>query len=236
MRPLRDGFAQGRLLQSQGVILGEARALAGSGPRRQLKRRAFSAIARSGLLHLAEPVVACSWRVAPQEEEDRKAKRRDGRSTATCPALPNCVKVPSSSGGGSFIEAAGGDSCRPKRFADGTWRCVPSRFPLVADFDLYYKSATCSGDLIHPWFNACPSTQRDPVGIIVQPFGCAQTVTDTLEFDGTVSSEGGLFHATPTVACQDSGFFGQPGSRWFRATKVVDPADLFIPLEQTVGD
>jgi hypothetical protein len=138
--------------------------------------------------------------------------------------------------GAPFLEAASGDACHPYAFADGTSRCVPSKFRLVADYDLYYKSAACSGDLIHPWFNACPDTLRDPVGIIIRPFGCAKTVTQALEFDGTVPFEGGLFHPTPFVSCQDSGFVPRDGSKWFRATKPVNPADRFIPFELAVGD
>lgn len=135
-----------------------------------------------------------------------------------------------------FLEAASGDSCQPYAFADGISRCVSSRYRLVADYDLYYKSADCSGDLVHPWFNVCPGMQRDPVGIIIRPFGCAQAVTETLEFEGTVPTEGGLFHPTPWASCQDSGFVAKEGSKWFRATKAVNPPDRFIPFELTVGD
>jgi hypothetical protein len=54
------------------------------------------------------------------------------------PYLPVSSGVP-------FTEAASGDSCRPYPFADGTWRCVPSTFPRVADYDLVYQSADCPG-------------------------------------------------------------------------------------------
>lgn len=136
--------------------------------------------------------------------------------------------------GAPFLEAASGDTCHPYAFADGVARCVPSRFRLVADFDQYYQSADCSGDLVYPWFDSC--NHPAPVGIIIRPFGCAKTVTETLEFDGTVTAGSGLFHPTPSSSCQDSGFVAREGSKWFRATKPVNPADRFIPFERLLGD
>jgi hypothetical protein len=136
--------------------------------------------------------------------------------------------------GAPFLEAASGDTCHPYAFADGITRCVSSRFPLVADYDHYYQSADCSGDLVYPWFDSC--NRPAPVGIVIRPFGCAKTVTETLEFDGTVAAGAGLFHPTPSSSCQDSGFVAREGSKWFRASKPVNPADRFIPFELLLGD
>jgi hypothetical protein len=135
-----------------------------------------------------------------------------------------------------FIEVASGDSCVPYPFADGTWRCVPSTFPRVADYDQYYQSADCTGERVYPWRNVCPNAQREPIGMIVQRFGCGPVpVTETLEFDGTSSSKGPVFHATPSVACQELGFSAD-GLKLFRATKVVNPAERFIPFERKLTD
>lgn len=128
-----------------------------------------------------------------------------------------------------FLEAASGDTCHPYAFADGITRCVSSRFPLVADYDHYYNSADCSGDLVYPWFDSC--NRPAPVGIIIRPFGCAKIVTETLEFDGTVATASRLFHPTPSSSCQDSGFVAREGSKWFRATKPANPADRFVPFD-----
>ncbi len=136
--------------------------------------------------------------------------------------------------GAPFLEAASGDTCRPYAFADGATRCVPSTFEVVSNYNHYYKTADCSGDLVYPWFDAC--NDPAPVGVIIQPFGCAKRVTETLEFDGTVPTAGGLFHPTPSSSCQDSGFVAREGAKWFRATKPVNPADRFITFERSLGD
>ena len=141
-----------------------------------------------------------------------------------------------------FTEAASGDSCVPYPFADGTWRCVPSTFPRVANFDLYYQSADCTGERVYPWSRGvCPNTQRQPIGMIVQLFGCGPVpVSETLEFEGTSSSTGKVYHPTPSVACQDAGYAPSNGSsdgvKFFRATKVVNPGERFIPFERKLID
>jgi hypothetical protein len=73
--------------------------------------------------------------------------------------------------------------------------------------------------------------------MIVQLYGCGPvSVTETLEFDGTSSSNGPVFHATPSSACQDSGFSSADGGKLFRATKVINPAERFIPFERKLTD
>jgi hypothetical protein len=140
------------------------------------------------------------------------------------------------SGTAPFTEAASGDACTPYPFADGTWRCVPSTFPRVADYDLYYQSADCTGERVYPWSNnGCPNAPRQPVGMIVQLFGCGRSVSETLEFEET-SSPGLVYHRTPVAACEDLGSFPRPGGKLFKATKVVNPADRFVPFERKLAD
>ena len=139
--------------------------------------------------------------------------------------------------GASFIEVASGDSCAPYPFADGTWRCIPSTFPRVADYEMYYQSADCTGERVYPWTpSTCPNARRQPVGMVVQLFGCGPVpVTETLEFDGTSSSNAPVFHPTPSANCMDAGFSGS-SLKLFRATKVINPADRFIPFERKLAD
>jgi hypothetical protein len=141
-------------------------------------------------------------------------------------------------GAASFTEVASGDACAPRPFADGTWRCVPTTFPRVADYDLFYQSSDCTGERLYPWkASVCPNAPRQPLGMIVQRFGCGPVpVSETLEFDGTSSSTSPVFHPTPSVACQDAGFSFAGGLKLFRATKVVNPAERFIPFERKLAD
>ena len=55
-------------------------------------------------------------------------------------------------------------------------------------------------------------------------------------FDGTSSSKAPVFHATPSSACQDLGLSFADGLKLFRATKVVNPAERFIPFERKLAD
>jgi len=139
-----------------------------------------------------------------------------------------------------FIEAATGNSCNPYLFADGTWRCIPSTFQRVSDYDSYYQSPDCTGALVYPWASSaiCSGVPRQPLGIFVLHFGgCGDPVpvTETLTFEEPSLASGLVYHPSPTKACEP-GFSLDDRVRGLRATKPVNPADLFIPFERILLD
>ena len=91
---------------------------------------------------------------------------------------------------------------------------------------------------MYPWTpSVCPNAPRQPVGMVVQLFGCGPVpITETLEFDGSSSSNSPVFHPTPSVACENTGFSVGGGLKLFRATKVINPAERFIPFERKLTD
>jgi hypothetical protein len=148
--------------------------------------------------------------------------------------------VPFFSTEGAFVEAASGESCFPRLFADGTWRCVPFSVERLRDVDVYYQSADCTGERLHVWqpIEECPNLRPEPTAITVEPFNgkCAvHPVTDTLEFDGPPSSSSTLFGISPFTGCRPM-FDPDDRVKVFRATKVVNPAERFIPFEQTLSE
>jgi hypothetical protein len=140
----------------------------------------------------------------------------------------------------SFIEAASGDSCVPRLFADGTWRCVPSSVQRMRDVDVYYQTPDCTGERLYAWrpSDECPDEPREPTAMTVEPFAgnCpVHPITDTLEFDGPPATRSALFSISPFSGCQS---LLQPDDqvKILRATKVVNPAERFIPFERTLSD
>jgi hypothetical protein len=138
---------------------------------------------------------------------------------------------------GQFIDAARGETCYPRIFADGVWRCVPASFQSVMDFNFLYESGDCTGARTYDATMYCEDPTRKPRGVIVQsllPSVCRDyLVTETLELDGptsqTVVSRHGLSSMCSTLPVSDR-------LTPLRVSKELNPADVFVKMDRVVKD
>jgi hypothetical protein len=135
---------------------------------------------------------------------------------------------------GPFVDVARGEHCQLNIFADGMWRCVPSSFPAVMDFHLFYDSKDCTGTPAYDPFEFGVGCRETPVrGVIVQTlygYQCEKSilVSDTLELD---AGPGAPVMLSPRdgEGCRSTSSLSS--DRYLlRPTKLLNPADVFVPM------
>jgi hypothetical protein len=153
------------------------------------------------------------------------------------PFLPAPRTIDSLAYPGRFIDVARGEPCELQLFADRTWRCVPSSFQSVMDFDFYYESEDCTGTRDYSASLYCMDPTRKPRGVIVKsltPVVCGDyLVTDTLELGGASSADRVSNHGL-SATCRSRS--SSDALNLLTVSKQLNPADVFVPMERVVKE
>lgn len=134
---------------------------------------------------------------------------------------------------GPFLDVARGEPCVPRLFADGAWRCVPSSFQAVMDFNLYYESMDCTGARAHIPSGYCEDAKRLPRGVVVETLKsvqCQVPIVDTLELEGQSTSTWASMHPLNTLPCESRVL--PEGMKLLKVKGSLNPAELFVPMER----
>jgi hypothetical protein len=153
------------------------------------------------------------------------------------PFLPAPRNMDAVASPGPFIDVARGEPCQPRIFQDGTWRCVPSSFQSVMDFDFYYESEDCTGERAYGATTYCGDAARKPQGVIVQsltPSVCRDyLVTGTFELGGAASAARVSHHGlSPTCRAGSA----SDAQNLLKVSKELNPAEVFIAMERVVKE
>jgi hypothetical protein len=139
---------------------------------------------------------------------------------------------------GPFKDVSTGEPCEPSMFADRTWRCVPSSFMSIIDFELLYESEDCTGARAYNVSTTCVADRPAPRGVVVQSFSsfvdCRHPVIDVIGFDGRSTATAVSRRGLATAACERVPL--STNDRLFRATKALNPAEVFVALDREVKD
>jgi hypothetical protein len=153
------------------------------------------------------------------------------------PFLPAWEHFEESVSPGPFIDAASGESCAPRLFEDGTWRCVPSTFQATTEYDLYYESEDCTGQpaFLSSNLGSCldQPARRGVVVETLESIPClAHPVTGMFE----LGEEAGPIHSLSRP--QGSNTCRTVNGEEYHAFRLneVNPTDLSIPMERTLKD
>lgn len=139
---------------------------------------------------------------------------------------------------GPFKDVASGEPCEPFMFADRTWRCVPTSFIPIVDFELLYESEDCTGGRAYSVGNACADARPAPRGVLVSSFStvidCVHPVIETIGFEGRSSAASVSRRGLAGPACER--LPASPDASLFRASNALDPAELFGAMERRLKD
>jgi hypothetical protein len=156
------------------------------------------------------------------------------------PFLPAPRGIDSGTDAGPFIDVKSGERCWPRFFADKTWRCVPSSFRPEMDFNLLYESEDCTGTRVHVVSPPCGDQARETRGVIVETLnfecgGLDYPVVETLGLEERSSTRSVSYRGSPSSSsCQRRSL--AEDANLFRATKVLNPDEVFAPMERKLKD
>jgi hypothetical protein len=108
------------------------------------------------------------------------------------------------------------------------------------DFNLLYESEDCTGTRVHVVSPPCGDQARETRGVIVETLnfecgGLDYPVVETLGLEERSSTRSVSYRGSPSSSsCQRRSL--AEDANLFRATKVLNPDEVFAPMERKLKD
>jgi hypothetical protein len=134
-----------------------------------------------------------------------------------------------------FVDAASGESCELRAFADGAVRCVPSSVIRTPSGSVAYEGSSCDGARLLGW-SGCPGEPK-PRAVLLYTVGeCgASQIMETYALAGATSATT-VSYLDPTSSTCVSIDRATDTSTFFRFGEPLNPPDVFPAVERVIRD
>jgi hypothetical protein len=137
----------------------------------------------------------------------------------------------------SIFDASLEEVCSPERFADNSFRCIPTSFVQTESDAVLHASSTCDGTrVVHETGSRCP-TDPDPRGVVLfdsEPI-CLRHAAETFSVASVSSEPTEVYRIDPsTGACEPAGTTTVANGRLLVLGEALAPEDVFPAIERTI--